>query len=84
MAMANCLLERSTQEEHSSQFKSLQTIADSGRHLIELLDKILDFEKLNSSAFALERTPFSVLCEAERVRACHTLRQRQQRTTDQC
>jgi signal transduction histidine kinase len=66
MAMADCLLQRLPQT-FTSERKSLLTIADSGRHLIELLNKILDFEKLNSSEFALENTPFSVLCEAERV-----------------
>jgi signal transduction histidine kinase len=68
MAMADYLLQRLPQT-FTSECKSLRTISDSGRHLIELLNKILDFEKLNSSEFALEHTPFSVLCEAERVLA---------------
>jgi signal transduction histidine kinase len=56
-------------ESFESERKSLRTIFDSSQHLIELLNKILDFEKVSSTAeFELESLPFSVPCEAERVR----------------
>jgi signal transduction histidine kinase len=56
-------------ESFESERKSLRTIFDSSQHLIELLNKILDFEKLSSTTeFELESLPFSVPCEAERVR----------------
>jgi signal transduction histidine kinase len=48
--------------------KSVNTIAQCGHHLIELLNNILDFEKVGAANFTLECVPFSVACEADKVR----------------
>ena len=48
--------------------KTINTISQCGSHLLGLLNNILDFEKANSDTFSTECIPFSVACEAEKVR----------------
>ncbi len=48
--------------------KTVNTIAQCGCHLLGLLNNILDLEKASSDTFSIECIPFSIACEADKVR----------------
>jgi signal transduction histidine kinase/DNA-binding response OmpR family regulator len=68
------LLQRGTMSE-DERARSLRTIEQSGRHLLQLLDDVLDLARIESGRFKIDRQAFSVpqmlmdVCSLLRVRA---------------
>jgi signal transduction histidine kinase len=66
LALCDSLIERMPPRQAGR--KTVKTISQCGRHLLGLLNNILDFEKACSDTFSIECIPFSIACEAEKVR----------------
>jgi signal transduction histidine kinase/DNA-binding response OmpR family regulator len=60
IGFSEVLLERMFGDLNERQEEYLRDIWDSGRHLLELLNDILDLSKVEAGRMQLERSPFSV------------------------
>ncbi|ELR22390.1 response regulator receiver domain containing protein [Acanthamoeba castellanii str. Neff] len=65
LALCDSLIERMPPRQAGR--KTVKTISQCGRHLLGLLNNILDFEKACSDTFSIECIPFSIAREAEKV-----------------
>ena len=60
IGFSEVLLDRMAGELNDQQDEYLRDIHDAGRHLLELLNEILDLSKVEAGQMTLERTPFQV------------------------
>ena len=58
-----------TRQNATERLASVQTIANNGRHLLQLINNILDLSKIESDKLDVERLPVSPLALVEEVRA---------------
>jgi PAS domain S-box-containing protein len=58
-----------TRQNASERLASVQTITNNGRHLLQLINNILDLSKIESDKLDVERLPVSPLALVEEVRA---------------
>jgi len=66
LGLSEALQEQVYGELNQKQLKSLNTIEESGRHLLELINDILDLSKISAGMLELQKTSFSVesVCQA--------------------
>ncbi|HNB50818.1 MAG TPA: PAS domain S-box protein [Anaerolineales bacterium] len=69
LGLSESLIEQLIGPLNERQLYSLQTIEQSGRHLLELINDILDLSKLESNQMSLELAPLDVgeMCEASLI-----------------
>jgi signal transduction histidine kinase len=60
LGMSEALLEETYGEINIAQQKSIRTIQESGKHLLSLINEILDLAKIESGKLKLEKTKVSV------------------------
>lgn len=60
LGLSEALLEEIYGETNAAQQKSIQTIEDSGKHLLSLINEILDLAKIEAGKLKLEKTIVSI------------------------